>query len=189
MSNTPGSHSHGDEEVQSRATIETIQQAGLLVSVLGRLECLDDILHCLAVSKSWYEASQLVWPVSLVIPGFQPQLSEAGMLFVLHWVQWKQRRRELQVLLKHRHMRVCLENFLNSNWNSQASATLYLSGKADCFRHLICSRQKFKSCLDTGLCFQLHALQKPWCIARCQFVVDLAGHQMPVIADASGQHQ
>lgn len=90
-----------DATCEWQATFRSIEDAGLLLPIINKLECLQHILQCSAVSRSWRVASQLVRPVALIIPGRTPSLDTAGLVTVLHWVQRKQQRGELQVLSTH----------------------------------------------------------------------------------------
>ena len=83
-----------DSTSAAQVSIRSIQKAGLLTMILNHLECLEDIVCCSAVSKSWKIATQLV---RLVVPGINPKMDEAGMMAVLHWVVSKQQRQELKV--------------------------------------------------------------------------------------------
>ena len=81
-----------------QATIEVVQEAGLLGAVFSHLESLEDIIKCSAVSKTWLLVSGNLRPASLIIPGASSQLDDKGMVQVLRWVQHKQQLGQMQVV-------------------------------------------------------------------------------------------
>lgn len=72
-----------------QATIDDVQEAGLLGAVFTHLESLED--------KTWLFTWQNMRPVSLVIPGSKPQVDYMGVMQVLRWVQHKQQKGHMQV--------------------------------------------------------------------------------------------